>query len=484
MPFTGAMTGSRMDVGVHLLRLDALSRASFLYVRNKFVHGRVFEAATLSILAQFGSQGIRLGGNLIMTRLLAPEMFGLMSIVFTIQMVLALLSDIGLRPAVFQSHRGDDPVFLNTVWTLQVLRGLGMFVACILIAFGMHVASRYDVFGPHTALGSPQLPSVLVVTSIAAAIGGFQSSNYITAGRNLNLRGIIVIDAIAQVAGLLMMIVLGIMTGSIWSLVFGGLFSAAISTALSHKYLPGIANRLVVNREAFSEISKFGIWILVSSLAYVLSLNLDRMYLGAVITATSLGIYAIALSLYQAVDGLISRLFESVLLPVLSEAARTSKEKLRAQIKRLRLPFDLWYLGTAGLLYTLGPNIIDFLYDHRYQEAGPLLQILSFSLIFARYSVFNVAYLAVGKSGYQAAINIIKLATIAILLPTFFNYWGIMGAAYAVALHPIATLPLHFWLIRKLGLLDLKYELLVLPIWPAGYLVGMACVELTRLMVG
>ena len=466
------------------MRLDALSRTSLAYVRNKFVHGRVFQAASLSVFAQIGSQGIRLGGNLIMTRLLVPEMFGLMSIVFTIQMVLALLSDIGLRPAVFQSRRGDDPDFLNTVWTLQVLRGFGMLVVCTAIAVGLHVASRYDVFGPQTALGSPELPAVLVVTSLAAAIGGFQSSNYITAGRNLNLRGIIVIDFIAQVAGLLLMIALGFLTRSIWSLVFGGLFSAAISTALSHKYLPGIANRLMLNREAFTEISKFGIWILVSSITYVLALNLDRVYLGAVITATSLGIYAIALNLYQAVDGLISRLFEVVVLPVLSEAARVSKEKLREQMTRLRPPFDLWYLGTAGLLYALGPSIIDLLYDHRYQEAGPLFQILSLSLIFARYNVFNVAYLAVGKSGYQAAINIIKLTAIAILLPVLFNYWGIKGAVYAVALHPIATLPLHFWLIRKLGLLDLKYELLVLPTWPAGYLFGLGCVELIRVMAG
>lgn len=430
------------------------------------------------------SQLFRLGGNLIMARLLAPEMFGLMSIVFTIQMILTLLSDIGLRPAIIQSRRGDDPIFLNTVWTIQVLRGVGMFVACSAIAFGLTIAGRFDVFAPDTALGSPQLPPVLIVTSFAAVIAGFQSSNYITANRNLNLRGIVVIDLIAQVAGLLVMIALGFLTRSIWSLVLGGIVSAIISTSLSHKYLPGIANRFMLNREAFAELSRFGVWILVSSITYVLSLNIDRAYMGAVISATALGIYAIALSLYQAVDMLISRLFEAVLLPVLSEANRTSNEKLREQLTRLRPPFDIWYLGSAGLLYALGPSIVHVLYDARYQEAGPLLQVLSFSLVFTRYNVFNTTYMAIGKSEYQAAINCIKLASIGVLLPLLFSYYGLIGATYAVALHSIATLPLHFWLFRKLGLLNLKYEILVLPAWPAGYLLGLFGAELLSLMVG
>lgn len=461
------------------MRLDALTA-----LRNRFIHGRIFQAASLSMAAQMVSQLIRLGGNLIMARLLAPEMFGLMSIVFTVQMVLTLLSDIGLRPAIIQSRRGDDPVFLNTVWTIQVLRGVGMLVACTAIALGLHIASLYDVFAPDTALGAPQLPLVLVVASLAAVIAGFQSSNYITATRNLNLRGILVIDLIAQVSGLLVMIALGVTTRSIWSLVLGGLVAAAISTGLSHKYLAGIPNRFMLNREALAEISKFGIGILISSIAYVISINLDRIYMGAVITATSLGVYAIALNLYQAVDTLISRLFESVVLPALSEASRVSKEKLRSQLMRLRPPFDIWYLGTAGLLYAMAPTIVGILYDARYQEAGPLLQVLSFSLVFARYNVFNTAYMAVGKSGYQAAISIIKLASIAVLLPVLFQYYGLLGATYAVALHPIATLPLHFWLIRKLGLLDLKYELVVLPTWPVGYVVGLGGVELLHLLLG
>jgi O-antigen/teichoic acid export membrane protein len=406
---------------VHLVRFDALSWAGLSSLRHRFVHGRIFQAASLSMVAQIASQIIRLGANLIMTRLLAPEMFGLMTIVSTIQMVLGLLTDIGLKPAIIQSQRGDDPVFLNTVWTIQVIRGAGTLVTCVAIALFLQFAATHGIFKADTALGSPELPLILVVASLAAVVGGFQSSNYMTAGRYLNLRGIVMIDLVSQVTGLLVMIVLGFLTRSIWSLVAGGLASAVVSTALSHMYLPGIANRFMLNREALAEIYKFGIWILVSSIVFVLAINMDRAYLGAVVSATTLGIYAIALNLHSAVDSLISRLFEAVVLPVLSEASRTSGNKLREQLMRLRPPFDIWYLGTAGLLFALGPSIIHVLYDDRYESAGRMLQILSFSLIFARYTVFNTAYVAIGKPEYQAAINIVRLVAISLLMPILFH---------------------------------------------------------------
>jgi len=466
------------------VRIDALSTAKLASLPNRLLHGRIFQAAGITMGAQVISQIIRLGGNLIMARLLAPEMFGLMSIVVTTHVILALLSDIGLRPAIIQSQRGDDPVFLNTVWTVQVLRGGGLFVACVAIALGLHVAALYDLFDPKSALGSPQLPLVLVVASISGVISSLQTSNYVTANRNLNLRGIVTIDLLAQAAGLIAMVAFGLLTRSIWALVLGAIVSATVSTALGHKYLPGIPNRFMLNREVLAEVSRFGFWILVSSITSVLALNLDRIYLGAAITATALGIYAIALNLYQAVDMLISRLFETVLLPVLSEASRTSREKLRSELNRLRPPFDIWYLGTAGMIYVLGPSIVHILYDQRYVEAGSLLQILSFALIFVRYNVFNTTYVAIGRSDYQAAINIIRLVSIAVLLPLLFSYYGLEGATYAVALHPIIILPIHFWLFRKLGLLNLKYEILVLPTWGLGYLAGLVGVQLLALITG
>jgi O-antigen/teichoic acid export membrane protein len=466
------------------LRIDAIFPAGWLgALVHRFRHGRVLQAASLSTAAQLASHVIRLGGNLIMTRLLAPEMFGLMSVVLMVQVTLSLLSDLGLRTAVIQSRRGDDPVFLNTVWSIQIARGFIIFVATCALAYALAVAVRYGVFAPDTAWGEPELPYVLAAAGFTTFVGGFQSTNYITAGRNLQVGRVILIDGASQIGGLLMMIVLGYLMRSVWALVVAGLFSAVLSSGLSF-FLPGIANRFSWDAEARKEIYKFGIWVLVSSATFVLASSIDRALLGALISAATLGLYSIALNLSSVIDGLGTRLFDTIVLPVLGEGARTSPEELRRQLMRIRLPFDLWYLGAAGFLFAIGPGLIRLLYDPRYEGAGVMLQLLSLSLIFTRYTLFNMAYLAVGRPKYLAILNLVKLVAVAVLLPALFALYGLTGAILAIAMHPVALLPFYYLFNRELGLNALGYELAVLPAWPAGYLAGLVLVEAVTWAVG
>ena len=70
------------------------------------------------------SYSLRLGSNLVLWRLLYPDAFGLMAIVNTIMTGLAMFSDVGIAQTVVQNERGEEPDFLNTIWTLQVVRGL------------------------------------------------------------------------------------------------------------------------------------------------------------------------------------------------------------------------------------------------------------------------------------------------------------------------------------------------------------------------
>ena len=50
---------------------------------------------------------MRLGGNLVLARMLMPEVFGVMAIVITIGVVVNLLSDIGLHQSIVR-HPVDE----------------------------------------------------------------------------------------------------------------------------------------------------------------------------------------------------------------------------------------------------------------------------------------------------------------------------------------------------------------------------------------
>src|SRR5688572_2933464 len=97
---------------------------------------RVLRAGGWTVAGFALSQAIRFGANLVMTRLLVPEMFGVMAIATMVMYGLALFSDVGLRQSVVQSRRGREPAFLDTAWTIQIARGFVIWGAALAVALG------------------------------------------------------------------------------------------------------------------------------------------------------------------------------------------------------------------------------------------------------------------------------------------------------------------------------------------------------------
>src|SRR5260370_33210440 len=92
---------------------------------------RALRAGWWTLASYILNLAIRFGSNLILTRLLAPEMFGVMTIAPIIIIGLAMFSDLGLKQNIVQSVRGHDTHFLNTSWTIQMLRGVLLSVCAL-----------------------------------------------------------------------------------------------------------------------------------------------------------------------------------------------------------------------------------------------------------------------------------------------------------------------------------------------------------------
>src|SRR5438067_8759309 len=87
-------------------------------------------------MAGFGTLLVlRFVSNIILTHLLFPEIFGLMMLVNSFIIGLHMFTDIGIGPSIVRSRHGDDPNFLNTAWTLQIARALGLWLSSGLIAY-------------------------------------------------------------------------------------------------------------------------------------------------------------------------------------------------------------------------------------------------------------------------------------------------------------------------------------------------------------
>ena len=138
-------------------------------VKQLAVRGAVWTIASYGL-----SQVLRLGSNLILTRLLVPEMFGLMSLVYVFITALHLFSDLGIGTSLIQNKRGEEPDFLNTAWTLQVCRGVILWFCTLFLAWP--IAHLYQ---------QPQFLWLLPVVGLGTVISGFNSTSVFTLNRNM-----------------------------------------------------------------------------------------------------------------------------------------------------------------------------------------------------------------------------------------------------------------------------------------------------------
>ncbi|MDE1935806.1 oligosaccharide flippase family protein, partial [Bradyrhizobium sp.] len=100
------------------------------------------------------STAIRTITNIVLARLLAPEIFGTMLIVNTLGMGLELISDVGINQNIIYSEKANTPDFYNTAWSLQLLRSFTLWL--VFLAGAVPIARFYEV---------PILASIIPVTS-------------------------------------------------------------------------------------------------------------------------------------------------------------------------------------------------------------------------------------------------------------------------------------------------------------------------------
>lgn len=448
------------------------SRLQYFRAQPNTLKVRAYRAVGVTIVGHFASVALRLVGTIILTRILSPDLFGILAVITSVQILIALLTDIGVRQILVQSANSEDTRFQDTAWTLQVLRGVVIFGVALLVSGTLYLIRLLELAPSGSAYGDSQLPLLIAVSSLSSVILGFQSINYDLASRALNLGRITTIDLISQAASLCLVVSIAWVTRSIWSYVIGGLLTSSLIVPLSHLWLEGRTARFGWDRDAAGELGRFGKWVFLSSAISAFGINGDRLLLAALITPNALGNFSIATNIVAVPDAVIGRLFGNITLPALSEIWREQPHRLAEIYWRMRRMIDVGVLMLAGFLFAAGPCIISFLYDSRYSAAGSMVQLLSLSLVLSRYGIAPNLYLALGYPRYVTLLAIVKLMSLFGIVPLLYWFFGISGAILGIAIHMIPTTACIFVFNQRFGLNRPATELALLMCWPIGWTVG------------
>ena len=429
---------------------------------NGHLKRKAAAGAVWTVLGMGGGSIFRLLSSLILTRLLMEEHFGLIALVNTFIMGLHLLSDVGVGQAIVQNKR-EDPDFVNTVWTINVIRGVFLYLMATACA------------GPYAAFyEQPILAPLIRVAAVAALFDGFLSASFFMQSRRLDLKRLVGVELGSVIIGTSVTIIWALVSPSIWALVGGGVVTSIALTILSYVWLPGIPNRFRFDRQAARSLLAFGSWIFFSTALTFGGNHLDKLIFGKLTTMATLGIYSIAAMLASTLDRIISKLSLNVLFPLYS-ATRHSDRDLNETYASAREPLlTLAGWAVAGIAAG-GTTVVALLYDPRYAEAGWMLQILVLGAWFrALASGHNAMALALGRSDWVAASSVGKVVGVVAFVSLGYSFLGFPGAVLGVVGATATSYVVSVFVAKMLGfdgrLMDLRFSVRVAIAAVAGWL--------------
>ena len=410
---------------------------------------KVVRSSMWTVLGYGGKELISFGSNLILTWLLVPEAFGTMAIVNSLMIGLHLFSDVGIGPSIIQNKRGEDPTFVNTAFTIQVIRGVLLTIAGLALAIPAgHFYER------------PELVAFVAVMSLNGLISGFNSTAIFTLNRKLAVGKIALLEIVQQLAQTLVMVIWALIWPSVWALVAGGLVNTAVRAIWSH-YLGGeIRNRLTWDRDCARELFQFGRWVFVSTLLTFLATQCDRLIFGKMIPFELLGIYAIAFRLASIPTQVITRISHIVVFPSFSRIVNDGAALAATYAKGRSLLQVLGGYVVAGML-AAGHSFFLSIYPSSYADSGWMLQLI---VIGAWFQILEgpttAALLALGQVSWMAGGNAARVAGMAVFIPIGFAWLGFPGAILGLS----ASVVLHYALVvfaaHRHGLPTLGLDLL------------------------
>ncbi len=440
--------------------------------QTKALRHRVLRAGSW-VLGGFGaSQFVRLATNVVLARLLSPDVFGLMAVVYILMVGMSLFSDLGINRSVVQSRRGNHPELLDTAWTIQVIRGLGLGVVSFVIAGGFVLATHLGWTSSKTVYADPRLPWIVAAFSAVAIFAGFESIRIGVAKRDMQMRLLTQIDIVSQISATVSMILVAWLTHSIWALVVGAVVAGAVRCLYGHFILPGHRERLRLVPDAAAELLGNGKWIFLASILGFAAVNGDRLMLGGLIDAKSFGLYAVAFLLVNVLQQVASTLSTNVAYPAVAEVYRERPHDFARVLQKFQWMYDGLVVFAAAILLTLGPTIIHVLYDSRYRDAGWIMVVLAMGAVGMRYQVVEQAYQAIGKPQYVTLANFTRLIGLAGGIGVGHHFWGVPGAVCGIALSQFTAWPLAWWFKARHHAFSWRSEAMLLPALAGGASLG------------
>lgn len=357
------------------------------------LRAKVMKGGMWSTLSYGIGQIMTMGSNIVLAWLLVPEDFGIMALIGTIVAGLQMFSDVGITPCLIQNKR-EDPAFYNTAWTMQVFRGIILWICASLLAYPLSlIKSDWS-----------DLAWMLPVAAFSSVINGLRSTAFVTANRRLNMKVLSLLRMFTTMIRIVVTVAFAyFVSRSAWALVVGTLVGSLITTVYSHRMIPEIKNRFHFEREAFGELIRFGKWVFLSTVITFGAGQIDKFLLAGMISTASLGLYWFGLRIANIGPEFFKQVASGVGFPALSDLWRRDQERFKSRLLQMRMAMAIPIQVVLLAMIAVSPIATYFMYRHSrdttFVQAGWIVQVLAVNSIAGMTTIsYGNAFMAMGRT--------------------------------------------------------------------------------------
>ncbi|WP_348611618.1 lipopolysaccharide biosynthesis protein [Halobaculum rarum] len=377
---------------------------------------------------------VRLAMLVVLARLLSPEAFGVVGLGLVAVAVLRKVLRLGLDEALIQDEQADVDAYLDTTWTLTVLRGFALWGIASLAA-------------PAVAdtVGEPQLTAVLPVLALSSVVGGFRNPGVIYFRKELafhrqftySVSGTVVQAAVAVSAALAW--------GTAWALVAGLLAGSAARTVASHLLHP-YRPRPGFDPAAARELLGYGKWIFGSGILLLLLNQGDDAIVGWLLGASALGLYGMAFRFSNAPATEVSHVIAKVTFPAFSKVQDDVEELREGFLRTVRAVAYLSFPMAVGVA-AVAPVFVQAAFGPKWLPMVETMRVLAlWGALRALVAVVGPLFKATDRPHYSTALQASRLVIVAALLYPATVAWGTVGTAAALVASAVIQNPIALFI--------------------------------------
>ena len=304
--------------------------------------------------------GLRFLRNMILTRMIAPNEFGVIAILLAINQLFNSLTQIGIKEAIIQNEKGGTKAFLDAAFWLSTIRGVCLFVGAVLAA--PLIAGFYQ---------KPYITHLLQIAFLDLLFSSINSVRAFAAMKEMKYLRYVIYTFGGNGIGIIVTIVLGVIYRNVNALVMGFVAESVARLILSYVLFPYFPS-LKIDHDSKTALLKYAQSMLGLPIFFFLYARIDVFVLGKLTTDYQLGIFSMVQTLAFTPIVFYDGMSGQILMPVFSKNAGDI-DKLRSVYLKFVTLSSRITLPILVLLGIFSTELLRLFYGEKYVGGSYLL---------------------------------------------------------------------------------------------------------------